>query len=1391
MAETVFPAYLRAQFQDDSGGFPAFARAAETAAQGARRSFQSSFNDIGKTISQTLTKGLNGNGAIDLNVGQFREAAAQSRAYAESLRETLSVARNLAVLTGDTSEQTRLYIQALSAQKIEAEQAARANESQVTSYTRLQLALDATATKTGALASAYRGLFAEQARSAQAEVADRRLVNNNNAATTRGVTGKSASESAEVFQALLREQDAAASATAEINRLRAAEASAAEGARILAAAHQGTALAFDASTKSARESASVFAQSFAEADKAAAAVAATAARYATSATELRTALDPMFGAQQRFDQELTRAEQLYAAGAISAREYAQAQKLATQNLQTAAQAIHAVGDAAGQGTTAYRAFGNSLGAQRVAYVQTGQQLQDIAISLYSGQRASVVFAQQIPQLAFALTYLEGSTNKTANAIGKFATFLSGPWGAAISVAALVLGPLIANLFQTVKASEEAEKAGKALAERQVDIANFFDTATGKIKENNQALIENAKLTNFLDAEKSRASQKDINRRANDLLRTSAGTFTKSAGPDAFGDPTSISVQRPTDIVDAFKNGGNVDAALNRIARSKSLNAGLAKELSDLRSQYILAGREASSFDKRLESLTTGILDATLRDPAKKNRVPKSRDGAAIPFGATEDGFSDRIQSIIAPFDDAPRTVDLVTKATNELDRVLYDIQQKKPPNMEGLVEQLNEARIIVQSGLNKPLDDYLKRAGEIAGVDNLRAQGRNDEANALQDILRLQERMGELDAQQANAVYATVIAERQRLAVIRDQRALIEANLDLLGDVRTNIEQTINGALNGRFSIVSFGERLFQSYTNALAKNLTEKLFGDSFRQLEDQILGGDKVQDASGRMATAMDLGSTAVREFANTVGSIAGALRSGANDNSEGGQIAAKLSAGNVVLNDGNDEIVVTGQRPSRGPSVGTTLSPTDLLGRIVSKLGQDIGIKKESADRLGKVFGKTIEGFAIGNAFGSILGTSGTGSKVGGAISGLASGVSDLLKNSDGSESKGSRAASQIAKAAGVIGQAFEIGKAIGGLFAPGPQASSVITSATRKPNTFGNDGNAADNIQSAALGITSSLQNVIEALGGTAGDFKVSIGQYKDNFRVSASGASNVDDKRYPKNNSGDVIYDGKDAAAATKAAILNAIQDGAVSGISEAAKRLLLAGNDLTIQVNKVIKFQNVFIRLKEATDPLGAAIDAVNKEFTGLKAIFTEAGASAAEFADLEKLYGIERAKQIKAATQEMTSAYRELLNQLTTGDNGRSLRERLTAAQATYNPLAADLAAGKTVDPGAYSDAARTLLDIQRQLYGSQPEFFALQDQVIAQLQSTLAATDAKIAEVSGAGSPFAAPVVSALDQQTTTLSSQLTAVNDNLGSIMGLLAAGGGSGGGNAGQYYGNANF
>src|SRR3546814_20729014 len=69
-----------------------------------------------------------------------------------------------------------------------------------------------------------------------------------------------------------------------------------------------------------------------------------------------------------------------------------------------------------QAATSNSRLALSQGALRQASIGAGQMLQDIAISLYSGQRAGVAFSQQLPPLSFALSGLAGTTYKTDSGI---------------------------------------------------------------------------------------------------------------------------------------------------------------------------------------------------------------------------------------------------------------------------------------------------------------------------------------------------------------------------------------------------------------------------------------------------------------------------------------------------------------------------------------------------------------------------------------------------------------------------------------------------------------------------------------------------------------------------------------------------------------------------------------------------------------------------------------------------------------------------------------------------------------------------------------------------------------------------------------------------------------
>ncbi|MDO7843457.1 phage tail length tape measure family protein [Sphingomonas immobilis] len=170
---------------------------------------------------------------------------------------------------------------------------------------------------------------------------------------------------------------------------------------------------------------------------------------AASADVLRAQIDPMFIAQQRFDQELTRADVLLNAGTISQREHAQA-------IQFAREALYAHALAVGGSTASQGRLTVSTGQQKAAMQQLSYQISDVSTSFAGGINPMVIFAQQGSQVIQALTLMKGEA-------GGLIGFLGGPWGAAILGAVSVLGVLIDKQLTAAAAEDAHSKAADLLA----------------------------------------------------------------------------------------------------------------------------------------------------------------------------------------------------------------------------------------------------------------------------------------------------------------------------------------------------------------------------------------------------------------------------------------------------------------------------------------------------------------------------------------------------------------------------------------------------------------------------------------------------------------------------------------------------------------------------------------------------------------------------------------------------------------------------------------------------------------------------------------------------------------------------------------------------------------
>lgn len=109
-------------------------------------------------------------------------------------------------------------------------------------------------------------------------------------------------------------------------------------------------------------------------------------------------------------------------------------------------------------------YNNALDAQskelrnaRQGTQQLGMQFNDLATSISTGASPIQAFNQQLGQIGYALSMMGG----TAGRVGEF---LAGPWGAAILVATMALGPMISKLFEASEETKKLQKSAESLDE---------------------------------------------------------------------------------------------------------------------------------------------------------------------------------------------------------------------------------------------------------------------------------------------------------------------------------------------------------------------------------------------------------------------------------------------------------------------------------------------------------------------------------------------------------------------------------------------------------------------------------------------------------------------------------------------------------------------------------------------------------------------------------------------------------------------------------------------------------------------------------------------------------------------------------------------------------------
>jgi len=192
-----------------------------------------------------------------------------------------------------------------------------------------------------------------------------------------------------------------------------------------------------------------------------------------SRARLLSQFNPLFAAQQRYNQVLAEANRLHAQGSLSQQELTLVQSRARQELQRT--------------SVEYESMQKTSGATRVGIQQLGFQVSDFAVQVAGGTSAIRAFSLQGPQAVQALALMGQGADKTKGKFGAMARLLTGPWGAALTVAVSLIGVLSTKLFENEEAATKASSANLTLSDRLEEAKGSYRAVIAAIRDYNDEL----------------------------------------------------------------------------------------------------------------------------------------------------------------------------------------------------------------------------------------------------------------------------------------------------------------------------------------------------------------------------------------------------------------------------------------------------------------------------------------------------------------------------------------------------------------------------------------------------------------------------------------------------------------------------------------------------------------------------------------------------------------------------------------------------------------------------------------------------------------------------------------------------------------------------------------
>ncbi|MGB3929343.1 MAG: hypothetical protein WBL20_10300 [Sphingobium sp.] len=424
----------------------------------------------------------------------------------------------------------------------------------------------------------------------------------------------------------------------------------------------------------------------------------------------------------------------------------------------------------------------------------------------------------------------------------------------------------------------------------------------------------------------------------------------------------------------------------------------------------------------------------------------------------------------------------------------------------------------------------------------------------------------------------------------------------------------------------------------------------------------------------------------------------------------------------------------------------------------------MKGDFRDIFSDIFGdKGIFSKSLGKTLGGLAAGAQTGATAGSLVTGILG-----VKGSSTGGAVGGAIGSAIAGPLGsIVGGA--LGSIAGGLLKSTPKASATITGGKEEDVSASG---TSDSLKKASIGLASSVQDTLaqiaEQFGGEVGKFAVSIGIRHDDYRVDPTGSGKTKKKK------GAIDFD-DDQAGAIAYAVMDAITDGGITGVSAAVQKALRSSKDLEDAMEEALKVKEIEQILGGLGGELEAQFKAFQRQASERVRIATEYGF---DVVAIEKKNAEDRAALIESLLEKQVGGLKRLVEELTFGSlfEGSAIEQR-DALMAQIAQAQADVDAGKDGAADKLAQLFEKLYAVSEEAYGSTGQFAADRSRILNQAQAAIDAAQERITAASNAGAsdPALAATNQALDENNDQNARLISLVQTLPAEIASRLTGGG----------------